>query len=158
MLTSAAAKPLHLESVSNLHPLLSSFLYIVFKSWSNFSFFFFFCLEVCHRVKRLWEFGSHCRVIAKTYLPKLLSNGDNPLESVFYSFNFRQNCRKKPFYTANVSLEHSSRVYKENKIGKGQWGLNILSETPTPEGRILDYDHPTPKTEHSRSRHKIDNK
>ena len=81
------------------------------------TFLLLFCLEVCRRVKRLWEFGSHCRVIAKTYLPKLLSNGDNPLESVFYSFNFRQNCRKKPFYTANVSFTDSSRVY-QNKLAK----------------------------------------
>ena len=39
---------------------------------------------------------------------KLPRNGRSPLESVFSSLNFKQNCRKKTFYTvSNVSLKHS---------------------------------------------------
>ena len=69
---------------------------------------------------------------------KLPRNGRNPLESVFSSLNFKQNCRKKPFYTvSNVSLKHRRRVstimcsvqffFKENipvEVNTLLWGDN----------------------------------
>ena len=71
--------------------------------------FFFppFCLEVCRRFKRLQEFARHCRVIAKTYLPKLLSNGDNPLESVSISDKIAE----RNHFTLLTSLFNTAQGY-----------------------------------------------
>ena len=89
-----------------------------------------------------WKNENLYKVIVAS-LPKHISfklprNGRNPLESVFSSLNFKQNCRKKPFYTvSNVSLKHSWRVstkmcsvqffFKENipvEVNTLLWGDN----------------------------------
>ena len=89
-----------------------------------------------------WKNENLYKVIVAS-LPKHISfklprNGRNPLESVFSSLNFKQNCRKKPFYTvSNVSLKHRRRVstimcsvqffFKENipvEVNTLLWGDN----------------------------------
>ena len=63
---------------------------------------------------------------------KLPRNGRSPLESVFSSLNFKQNCRKKPFYTvSNVSLKHSWRVSTKKCSLQFSFKENILVEVNT---------------------------